>query len=335
MASPAWLKRKLRPVAFAVRRARQRAGSLIRPPLAWDGRHHPALLRFEPWSGEADGTFVYDFLGIKTDPRFRPQFRPQPRGPLATDYPSPHAAYFELVFVLESVLAAAAAPRFSMLELGAGYGPWLVTADRAAKLSSGVATALIGVEMVPHHFRFMHEHLRNNGIDPAEHTLIHAAVSDFRGQVDYRPEIDLRVDYGQNVTRRIPDEQSDLEQVSRKAIEQHGRPDARAGDDPVRVPCIRLRELLRERGPIDLVHVDVQGEELRALGDARDELNRRVRRLIVATHSRRIHLGTRRLIGGAGWSTVYDFGYRKRVRTEFGDIQFLDGLLAFVNPATV
>ena len=103
-------KRALRPLVFRLRLGIQRLGRLVRPVVPWDGKHHPALLRFPPWSGQADGTFVYDFLGIKTDPRFRPQFRPQPAGSLQTAYPPPHNVYFELAFVLESVLEAADAP---------------------------------------------------------------------------------------------------------------------------------------------------------------------------------------------------------------------------------
>ena len=106
MSLSARTKRFLRPLVFRLRRGGQGLGSLLRPPVKWDGRHHEHLLRFDPWKGEADGTFSYDFLGIKTDPRFRPQIRPQPKGPVQTVIPSPHNAYFELIFLLDSLFAA-------------------------------------------------------------------------------------------------------------------------------------------------------------------------------------------------------------------------------------
>jgi FkbM family methyltransferase len=280
------------------------------------------LLRFEPWEGVADGTFCYDFLGVRTDPRFRPQFRPQPAGSLKTEYPPPHAAYFEIAFVLDSVLAAGDGERFTMLELGAGYGPWLVLAHRAMRLGPGRPTRLIGVEMVPHHFRWMHEHFRNNEIDPDEHRLLHAAVSDVAGEALYRPEPDRRLDFGQKVIRR----------VAGSVPAPPG--DASVDDDagrPIAVPCVTLESLLEEIGDVDLMHVDVQGEELRALGPAIDRLSSRVRRLLVATHSRRIHRTLRRRLRQAGWETTFDFGVRARERTPFGDVQFLDGMLAVVN----
>jgi FkbM family methyltransferase len=314
------LKWLLRPLVFRLRRGGQSLGRLIRPPVKWDGRHHEHLLRFEPWSGEADGTFSYDFLGIKTDPRFRPQIRPQPKGAVKTILPSPHNAYFELIFLLDSLFAASGSKEFAFLEIGAGYGPWLVTAHRAAELSGGPAVNLVGVEMVPRHFEWMHDHMRHNGIDPAEHRLIHAAVSDRDGEALYQPERDMRLDYGQHVIKR-----------QEGGFGEGGGSAGADGLEPVVVPCIALGRLLRDFDSIDLVHIDIQGEELRAINDGLDELCRRARRLIVATHSRRIHRELRSLLNDRGWECRYDFRMRKRERTEFGDVQFLDGLLAFLN----
>jgi hypothetical protein len=53
----------------------------------------------------------------------------------------------------------------------------------------------------------------------------------------------------------------------------------------------------------------------------------------VATHSRSIHRRLRRLFLDAGWDVVFDFRCRKLERTDYGDVKFLDGLLAVVNPA--
>jgi len=306
------LKRLLRPAAQRWRRIVANVGQRVRPLRPWDGRHHPVLERFEPWSGEADGTFLYDSLGVRTDPRFRPQFAPQARGPLVTRHPAPHAGYFELVFVLDSVLAAGGQDRFTMLELGAGYGYWLVTAYRAMQASAGLPVRLVGVELVPQHFAWMREHFRNNGLDPDAHRLIHAAVSDREGEGAYEPEGDPDAAFGQRLGARPGD-----------PVRGRG----------VRVPTIRLSALLDDLDRVDLVHIDVQGEERRVLPEAIDALNHKVRRLIFATHSRSTHRRLRRLLAEAGWSGVYDYGVRRRVRTEFGDVRFLDGLQAWINPA--
>jgi len=321
---PPRLKDQLRPLVFHAREIRRRLDSLIRPPQPWDGRHHPALLSFTPWDGRADGRFVYDFLGIRTAPSFRPHFRPQPAGLIQTAYPTPDYTYFELVFVLRAVLDAEHRDRFRIMELGAGFGPWLVIAHRAMALSLGRPVDLIGVEMVQRHFLWLQAHLRENGIDPQRHTLVHAAVSDYEGSALYQPEADVAGDFGQQMIGRSPGATDGMTEETGSA----GSPLA-----PVRVPCVRLRRLLEEQEHIDLLHVDIQGEELRALRSAMPELNRCVRRLIVATHSRRIHHALRRMLVAARWQRCYDFRLRTRARTEFGDIQFLDGMLAFENTA--
>jgi len=264
---------------------------------------------FPRWRGQSDGTFVHDFLGVRTDPRFRPQFRPDPAGPVEPDYPAPQAAYFEWVFVLEAVLAAGAGASFTAVELGAGYGPWLATVHAALRARSEAPPRLVGVEMVPQHFEFMEQHLRNNGIDPDAARLIQAAVGDADGEVDYLPEPEPALRYGQTIHRGVL---------------------PAAGT--VRVPCIALKGLVADLDRIDLIHVDIQGEERRAVPAAIDEIEARVDRLLVATHSRRTHRVLRALLRDRGWTLRFDYGVRSRAHTEFGDVRFLDGLLAAVNP---
>jgi FkbM family methyltransferase len=300
------LRRLARPAVRAVRLARVRVGRLLRPPSRWDGRHHDSLLHFEPWSGQADGRFLHDFLGVRTDPAFREEFEPQPPGPLETRYPTPSASYFELAFVLDAVLAAE--ERFTMVELGAGYGPWLVAASRAVSRRGGGVSRLVGVEMDAQHVRWMEQHFRNNGLDPAAHRLVHGAVSDRDGEAGYLPEPESRLRYGQRLLAGA------------------------AGRGAVRVPRVDVRRVLGPEPRIDLVHVDVQGEELRVLRRAVDLLDERVRRLLVATHSRALHRRARGLLRSRGWKIVHDFGHRSRQRTRFGDVYFVDGLLAFHNP---
>ena len=302
------LRALLRPAVFAARRARQRIGRVLRPPVPWNGVHDPALQSYEPWTGIADGRFQHDFLGVKTDPRFRPQLHADPPGPLTTRYPSPHAGYFELAFVLQAITEAKERATFTVLELGAGYGYWLAVAHRARKRTSEKPIRLVGVEMVERHVTWMRAHFENNGIDPKEHLILHAAVSDKDGVAYYRPEENAWLDYGQTVV---------------------GRTDA-GGIVPVL--ALPLARILEETGHVDLLHADLQGEEGKALPSAINELTSNVRRLVCATHSRNIHKELRDKFTRANWRIVDDFNFRKRERTRLGDVQFLDGLLTMINP---
>lgn len=300
------IKDLLRPWVHRARRGRQALSRLVRPWKPWTGAHHPVFSEFEPWSGETDGTWCWDSIGVRTDPRFRPQFRPQPKGPVRTEHSRPFAPYFELAFALEAVCEARQAGRLEVVELGAGYGAWLATTFKAAERAGITDVRLTGVEMVPQHVVWMREHLRNNGASEEACRVLHGAVSDGDGEVLYRPEPEA--DFGQAV-RHVA---------------------AGAGE---RVPCWSLESLLAEQTRVDLIHSDIQGEESRVFPPAIETLRRKVRRVLISTHRRAAHRELRRRFEAAGFETVFDFGVRARERTAYGDVQFLDGLLCFLNPA--
>ncbi len=236
------LRQTARPSVHALRRARARVRNRLWPAQAWDGVHHPVLDRFPRWSGESDGLFHHDFLGIRTDPRFKGYFTPDPPGPVAPDYPAPGPSYFELVFVLDSVVRSCESHSrpFTMLELGAGYGPWLVTAHRAVQIISPRSVQLVGVEMNPRHVGYLRDHLVTNGVDPTNCEIHHAAISDVDGSAMFLAEPDPNLAYGQRILRRFGD-----------------RSTAAEAPDVQHVPCLRLEPLLDERGIVDLIHMDV------------------------------------------------------------------------------
>jgi FkbM family methyltransferase len=283
---------------------------LVRPT-AWDGHHHPALRRFPPWEGEGDGRYVHNFLGVRTDPKFRVQYNADPPGPVTTVYPSPSYEYFEWVFVLDTVLCAPDERPLVVAELGAGYGHWLACVFKALEGLGKPSPDLIGVEMEPARFQWMTEHLTNNGIDPAAHRLVHAAISDYDGSTSLPTATKSDEEYGLSMLRRR-------------------EPHTRSGHE--RVSCVSLGTLLESAPVVDLMHVDIQGEELRALASASATIGNAVRRLYVATHSRSIHRRTRSLLNGLGWREVFCFGPRSYPKTEFGHVRMLDGVLAFENP---
>src|SRR5262245_22328649 len=90
--------------------------------------------------------------------------------------------YFEWIAVLEAVVAAG--PRFVMVELGSGYGSWMVRAAAALRqVRPATDIALVGVEPDARHYRWMHQHLTDNGLPPRRHHLIQGAVAERPGSV--------------------------------------------------------------------------------------------------------------------------------------------------------
>ena len=66
--------------------------------------------------------------------------------------------------------------RFVMMELGAGWGPWVVSGAVAAARRGIADVRLCAVEGDPTHYRCMVEHFEANGLDPAQHMILEAAV---------------------------------------------------------------------------------------------------------------------------------------------------------------
>lgn len=291
-----WIVRRLQ---FLIWRLRNR----LFPPTPWDGAHHPALLSIEPWKGQVSGKYSVDFLGVRTDPQFRSFFAPSPEGLLRTDRPVPDQTYFEYITLLESI-AKAPGPRYTILELGSGYGFWLVSAARALRLRPDLKPHLVGVEMETTRYRRMLDHFRNNDLDPNDHHLLQAAVSDRAGTATYPGEQDAGEDYGLSL---------ESTGLSPRSIE---------------VPAVRLGPMLETHAPFDLLHMDIQGEELKVILDARALIRDKVRHLVVGTHSSSIHRSIRRLLQEDGWELRFDYSGKTAHQTRFGQILFVDGLVA-------
>ncbi len=91
--------------------------------------------------------------------------------------PSVDEEYFEWIDLLESVLAAERS--YTMIELGAGYGRWVIRAALALKQFNGqLPYRLIAVEAEPTVFQWLRQHFRDNEIDASKHLVIHGAVSE-------------------------------------------------------------------------------------------------------------------------------------------------------------
>src|SRR6267142_7096307 len=70
--------------------------------------------------------------------------------------------YFDWVALVESV--AAARDRFVFVELGAGFGRWLIRALKLATEWRGLTSLGVAVEAEPQHFAFMQQHLCDHAV---------------------------------------------------------------------------------------------------------------------------------------------------------------------------
>ena len=245
---------------------------------------------------------------------------------VTTTYPALDEEYFEWIDVLESVLCAQ--EEYVMFELGAGYGRWAVRAACALRQYGDKRCHLLAVEPEPKHYEWLRQHFRNNGLDPDAHSLMQAAVRDTPDDSLFligTPEgHTFQSDrwYGQGITNWP---MAALYAAFRILKPQNGR---RA----IKVPSVTLEELLNRFERVDLIDFDLQGQELKVIRSALNELDRKAVRLHIGTHSREIEEGLRAALGEHGWKCLADYPSQQVSETPYGPVQFQDGVQSWTNP---
>ena len=132
---------------------------------------------FPPVRSDPQPGFIVDFLGVRTRVTHATPFSSLDGRVFGTPVPVDdwfHAETIEYVGLLKSVLTAR--KRYVVLELGAGWGPWLISGATAARRRGIKDIRLHGIEGDPEHFASMQTHFRDNGFDPAAYRLDNAVI---------------------------------------------------------------------------------------------------------------------------------------------------------------
>ncbi len=277
-------------------------------PLAEGMQHHPALAAVPAWMGLNPSGFSVNWVGTRTDLRFLKGHAAPPPGLVEPPLPEISEEYFEWVCAAEAI--AAARGRFTMVELGAGYGRWMMDAMGLLRQMGrqDLTPHFIGVEAEPSHYAWMVEHFRNNGLDPAQHRLVQGAVSGRDGKVRFAIG-DADAWYGQSIIA-----------------------DADTGVNSVEVPAYSLATLLHDVPMVDLLDIDVQGAEAEVCLAAARVLDEKVRRIYIGTHEDAIERDLRRLFQNLGWQEIFAYRLGRAQGTPYGRIMFGDGVQCWLNP---
>ena len=94
-----------------------------------------------------------------------------------------------------------------------------------------------------------------------------------------------------------------------------------------------LSTLLAPLDYVDLVDADVQGAEADVFEAAIEQLAAKVRRVHVGTHGRDNERRLRELFAAHGWECRFDYPGDSRCETEWGTVEFEDGVQSWINPA--
>jgi FkbM family methyltransferase len=215
----------------------------------------------------------------------------------------------EAAFEWEAVLQAAldARRQCTIVELGAGWGRWIVSGALAAR-QRGLSVQIVGVEAEPGHFAAMQRHIDLNGLTDYA-TLYEAAVSLEDGEAQFYVGRPLEW-WGQVLVSVAP-----------------GAPEATAT-----VKTLSLSAVLEGLDTVDLIHADIQGSEREVFPSSMDLLDEQVKRIIVGTHSIETEAILRDSFFSHGWVNLHDYTLGMKAQTPLGEIEVGDGVQVWINP---
>jgi FkbM family methyltransferase len=265
-----------------------------------------------------------DGFGVRTDFKCVPFLNPTCLDIERLQLPLPddgfHAEGIEYAALLDAFDNRKAKCRFTAVEVGSGWGPWIGLAGVLAKTHGADALCLIGAEASAERYALMCRHLERNGLTSESGMMIktfHGAIWTHDGEVQF------------------PD--SNLEDMG-PAVNAHGATKDYRGHrvTTVSTPCVRLSTLCEGAGLIDFLHIDVQGSELDLLHNDAEWLGHKVRAMMVATHSRVIEGGIMDLLGEEGWVLKREkpcrFQMDDNPRENWEGLTQADGSQHWINP---
>ena len=274
------------------------------------------IRKFEVVDRQGQPGFYTNFLGVRTALAYLPAFL-APTDGQAEALPIPanwHADIAEWGAALRAVELAK--DKFTIIELGCGWGCWMNNTGMAARLS-GLEVHLIGVEGDEAHLDSARATCALNGFSPDQLSL-------HRGIAAAVPGIALfpRVTNGA--------EQWGLAPVFGASEEQ--RQEAIQSGHFDELPMIRLDDIAAEHERIDLLHIDIQGGEVDLIGGSLALVNKKVAYLLVGTHSRQIDGLFLDMMLKAGWKLEIERPTIFSIDANGQPVVTVDGVQGWRNP---
>lgn len=268
-------------------------------------------------------TWDVNFLGVRTRVAFTAGMGSDVAASarfVETHYPTFDEEYFEWIDLLEAVVTAGR--RFTMVELGAGWGRWLINGAAAARQCAITELCLVGVEAEPTHYRWMEQHFADNGVSSESRRLVEAAVTTSPRPANFHVG-DPSAWYGQAIERnpfRILGERPfrSRRRLARRTLRK--------------VPTVTLPSIVSDLNAIDLIDADLQGVEADVFESAEALLAEKVKRVHIGTHSSKNERRLRGLFSSLGWESLNDYAAGAEVDTSWGRIKFQDGVQTWRNP---
>jgi FkbM family methyltransferase len=175
-----------------------------------------------------------------------------------------------------------------MLELGSGIGVWSNICGRAAKIR-GLKVMLLGMEGDKNHVEVSEKILMANCFEKNEYRMLHGIVANQGNMALFRKNQFYRIDWG---GEPIFDDEGKVFEQAKKSGKYES------------VPVFSLDKLMGAAEQIDLLHVDIQGGEATIFVNNEDLLNKKVKSILIGTHSRIIEGKLFEFFYELGWNLV-------------------------------
>ena len=275
-----------------------------------------------PQIPEPEDVFLVDWAGVRTRIPMLPWAPQELAGTAITDLPIPDDGYrsedFEYVALARAIGQERADP-FRLIEVGAGWAPWAVSALVQARLRGFPALAL-AVEADQRKCQWAQQHAQDNGFSPIIiDTKPKKLERELRSTIlDLSPEshhlvIIHAAGWNETTTVSFPD--TSIDDMGAAVWTLPGT-DVDYRGAHVRhhtVPAISLASLVEtvrlfggDNGTVDLLHVDVQGVEFELLQKVAGSVQDNTRLMAVGTHNRLSEGQLQQFFLSRGWGLLID-----------------------------
>jgi FkbM family methyltransferase len=292
-------------------------------------QQHPIFSGFSPYKGLCRQGEVIDFVGVRILGRWIGSAGASETVSLTVSPPDAAGDdYFEWISTLEAV--AEAVNKFTMFELGAGYGRWALRGGVAAK-SRNLQVQLLCVEAEPQHAKWLREALQLNGLFDCAR-VEECVINTGQELVPFRipvPELDAATWYGESVGHSEGLVGTNETYFGKKVFVSP------QGYNEIYIPAVPLKKFLQGYPLVNFLNMDVQGAEGGIVRDSIHCMNQKVRRVHIGTHSHDIDTELVRIFQDNGWLPLWCFGSLQTNDTPFGRFEFVDGVQAWLNPRVI
>lgn len=204
---------------------------------------------------------------------------------------------------------------FTMIELGCGWGCWMVNTGVVAK-RRGLEIELIGVEGDPRHVELCQKTMASNNIAIGEYSVVRGIAAGSSGIALFPKRQGGEDNWGFEPIFGAT-EQQQAELVGAGAYES--------------LEMIALADVIGDRAFIDLLHLDIQGGEGQLVRETIDLLSEKVGYILIGTHSR--------ILEGELMTALFERNWRLEIDRPviFGlengtPVTQIDGVQGWVNP---